>query len=48
MFYNISNYTLYNSHFMTHIFLFKKYNILILYEYRYYCDFNILFNFLIP
>ena len=26
------------------IFVFKNYNILILYDYRYYCDFNILFN----
>ena len=30
------------------LFLFKNYNILILYDYRYYCDFNILFNILIP
>ena len=28
--------------------LFKNYNILILYDYRYYCDFKILFNILIP
>ena len=30
------------------LFVFKNYNILILYDYRYYCDFNILFNILIP
>ena len=30
------------------LFLFKNYNILILYDYRYYCDFKILFNILIP
>ena len=30
------------------LFLFKNYNILILYDYGYYCDFNILFNLLIP
>ena len=30
------------------LFLFKNYNILILYDYRYYCDFKILFNLLIP
>ena len=35
--------TSYNS-----LFLFKNYNILILYDYRYYCDFKILFNLLIP
>ena len=26
------------------IFLFKNYNILILYDYKYYCDFKMLFN----
>ena len=30
------------------LFVFKNYNILILYDYRYYCDFRILFNLLIP
>ena len=30
------------------LFLFKNYNILILYDYRYYCNFKILFNILIP
>ena len=30
------------------LFVFKNYNILILYDYRYYCDFKILFNLLIP
>ena len=30
------------------LFVLKHYNILILYDYRYYCDFKILFNFLIP
>ena len=30
------------------LFLIKNYNILILYDYRYYCEFNILFNLLIP
>ena len=29
------------------LFLFKNYNILILYDYRYYCDFKMLFNFCI-
>ena len=26
------------------LFVFKNYNILILYDYRYYCDFKIVFN----
>ena len=30
------------------LFLFKNYNILILYDYKYYCDFKIIFNLLIP
>ena len=30
------------------IFVFKNYNILILYDYKYYCDFKIIFNLLIP
>ena len=30
------------------IFVFKNYNILIFYDYRYYCDVKILFNMLIP
>ena len=30
------------------LFLFKNYNILIFYDYRYYCDFKMLFNPLIP
>ena len=29
------------------LFLFKNYDILILYDYRYYCDFKIVFNILI-
>ena len=33
---------------MTHYFFLTNYNILILYDYRYYCDFKILFNILIP
>ena len=28
--------------------LFKNYNILILYDYKYYCDFKIIFDHLIP
>ena len=30
------------------LFVFKNYNILILYDYRYYCDFKIVFKLLIP
>ena len=34
--------------FYEYLFVFKNYNILILYDHRYYCDFTILFNLLIP
>ena len=30
------------------LFVFKNYNVLIVYDYRYYCDFKIVFNLLIP
>ena len=35
------------THYFYHYFI-KNYNILILYDYRYYCNFKIVFNLLIP